>query len=1123
MANVTQTVPYDFDELFEEARRILYESGFDVSDGSNTTQLAALMAYLINALNINTAVNVNETLLPYATIRRNVLQDARVLGYEARHITSYQYRVTIQLSIPDDIREEFESLSGAKKAQFTTIDPVTNSTKPYKIFHFDRYDFFTANGNTYYYFGEPVAVSIYYDVDKDDIVLSHESLDLTFKEGELITFEDDAASLSQTIGSVTINGTNAVRNYIDIPYTNVEENGIECYVTYYDAAGNLQQSIEFYKSNDSFLETESLEDGRVKHKFLRLDDLDMETPRIYFRYAGCGEGIPFGSIVQLNILISSGLNGAFDGEASSVDFSGIELEDFITATNVELVSNATNPESLQSIKENAPRVYNSAHRLVTALDYESACRRNEHVRDAAVWGGDDEFPKCPGHIWFSFFPEKTDKRILVDIDGNASHFHYDNSDVSGYNYLYKIQEEGLWRLYGLYRETSGTDVIYKHLTDNTVATTAEINKIQELIDKINEKKTIDLKAIKRSYNNNYILDSEIKYENRFYNEDTGKVSTKYTGVWGDLESQRIPSLIFHHRHPIYINFDYEFDMLKYNKNTDISVIHRTLFECLDNCFTGNDETYYLERFNSEYFHTNVIKRIDYQISDLYGFNTTLNTYLVLNEKTCSVEQWDNRYKDIYIPLSLPYETIFDEGFLDVERLPSIDTEDFITYSISEVDDKDAFERDSLTENESYLINKNTVNVLNISIFTDWDNIKTDSSSTYDNDTGEEEVTLHQDRLGLVAPVKAKIVKTFDAPYTNELKIKTLIGLDGTEDDYYIFEMGASVVDAGWDKAEDVEPVYKRFTLKKIKNIKMHKDGDEYVIDSETSYEKRNCDCGCVHDDLVNTDDFYNNIAFYKETNTVKYTHVTGVPQVSAEVYEDKVKYTTYKLGVRKSWYDDRIKHSDLDLDIIQITYTRLCGWYYIFNGFKKEILIHLFVNGYDEGFSRAFEGFAKNKEGRRVLEEYSDTWVIDEVDITEVTKYIDRTYTTPASYLYTKDERYLKTYENTSDPLTTLATGTHTYDVMFTDGSNLEYKYYLTFDGYLVDPNNREDYVNDVYLEQMIRAFDPCVYINSPLTYDMFKIDRCLHLKYPSNNFRVIKNVIPRLHDVVFKNASKVH
>ena len=133
MPNLTQSVPYDFDELFEEARKILYESGFDVSDGSNTTQLASLMAYFINALNVNTSANINETLLPYATIRRNVLQDARVLGYESRHITSYQYRITMKLEIPDAVIEEFNNLSNDKKLQFTTINNVTNSIKPFNL------------------------------------------------------------------------------------------------------------------------------------------------------------------------------------------------------------------------------------------------------------------------------------------------------------------------------------------------------------------------------------------------------------------------------------------------------------------------------------------------------------------------------------------------------------------------------------------------------------------------------------------------------------------------------------------------------------------------------------------------------------------------------------------------------------------------------------------------------------------------------------------------------------------------------------------------------------------------------------------------------------------------------
>ena len=97
MAKITQTVPFNFNELFDEARNLFNDAGFDTADGSNTSQLAAVMAYLVSSLNTNTALNINETLLPYATKRKNILQDARVLGYEPQHATSYQYKLTIKL------------------------------------------------------------------------------------------------------------------------------------------------------------------------------------------------------------------------------------------------------------------------------------------------------------------------------------------------------------------------------------------------------------------------------------------------------------------------------------------------------------------------------------------------------------------------------------------------------------------------------------------------------------------------------------------------------------------------------------------------------------------------------------------------------------------------------------------------------------------------------------------------------------------------------------------------------------------------------------------------------------------------------------------------------------------
>ena len=98
MSNTVETVPFNFDDLYSETKSLFNEMGFDVAEGSNTAQLAAVQSYLVSALNTNTAFNINETLLHYATKRKNVLQDARVLGYEAQHITSYEYRLTIRLS-----------------------------------------------------------------------------------------------------------------------------------------------------------------------------------------------------------------------------------------------------------------------------------------------------------------------------------------------------------------------------------------------------------------------------------------------------------------------------------------------------------------------------------------------------------------------------------------------------------------------------------------------------------------------------------------------------------------------------------------------------------------------------------------------------------------------------------------------------------------------------------------------------------------------------------------------------------------------------------------------------------------------------------------------------------------
>jgi len=83
MAEIKETVPFSFDEIYDGIADLFADKGYDSPyDGSNLSQLITSMAYTVSTLNANTAVNINETILTLAQKRDNIVQDARLLGYE---------------------------------------------------------------------------------------------------------------------------------------------------------------------------------------------------------------------------------------------------------------------------------------------------------------------------------------------------------------------------------------------------------------------------------------------------------------------------------------------------------------------------------------------------------------------------------------------------------------------------------------------------------------------------------------------------------------------------------------------------------------------------------------------------------------------------------------------------------------------------------------------------------------------------------------------------------------------------------------------------------------------------------------------------------------------------------
>jgi hypothetical protein len=79
---IKPTIPFNYDDLYSSVQQKFVDKGYDIQEGSNTMQIASVMAYLVSMLNTNTAININETLLTLARKRNTVLHDSRILGYE---------------------------------------------------------------------------------------------------------------------------------------------------------------------------------------------------------------------------------------------------------------------------------------------------------------------------------------------------------------------------------------------------------------------------------------------------------------------------------------------------------------------------------------------------------------------------------------------------------------------------------------------------------------------------------------------------------------------------------------------------------------------------------------------------------------------------------------------------------------------------------------------------------------------------------------------------------------------------------------------------------------------------------------------------------------------------------
>lgn len=529
---IPETIPFDFDDNYAAVKQKFADYGYDTQEGSNTMQLAIAMSYLTSMLNANTAVNINEMLLPLARKRKNALQSARLLGYETRHTSSYKYKLTLEF--------------------------------PEGMHRINRYEKFTSNGKNYYYMGDNIPA---FEGPK--------TIDLVVYEGNLKQWKDDASLVSNLSVSGTSGGKAEADYYVDVPYTRVAENGLRVFVSYIEAAG-VERDLEEYPRMDNFVIDA---DMAGKRGFVRLDNIDFGTPRIYFKLGDVGITLPENTKVRVDVLISSGADGT--GDVS--DFkSDLECE----ITEVILESNGSEEESLESIRRNAPLFHNSANRLVTKNDYHGYFNRDSRIKNSTVWDGGDEYPYRPGNVWFSSIPNHT-KRIFIN---------------------------------------------------NTLKTKWELQE--------------------RHPDNWYISDGDVE-------------DIKYSTL--DI---KVPTLALHHRHPVYLNFDYKIQVVRYSRSLTTEEWNEKLFDTVNDYFIDTEIKPGAESYVFEYFQSNLDKRLDIVLTDVTGFNISLENSVTISSKdiinevlnSCDLQSISSQVR---FHLGTPFEKYYST---DSNGISTIETE-----------------------------------------------------------------------------------------------------------------------------------------------------------------------------------------------------------------------------------------------------------------------------------------------------------------------------------------------------------------------------------------------------------------------------------------------------------------
>jgi len=160
-----------------------------------------------------------------------------------------------------------------------------------------------------------------------------------------------------------------------------------------------------------------------------------ETPNGYFELIFgegnvLGQSPSAGNKIEVTYLASNGEDANTISTFTADDDITIGGTDYsVTVTTVSNAAGGDDKESIASIKRNAPIVFASQQRLVTAEDYEAIIGQkfNQLISDVVAWGGEDNVPPIYGRVYVSVkFYDGTSAAVITSTKNTIQNAISDN-------------------------------------------------------------------------------------------------------------------------------------------------------------------------------------------------------------------------------------------------------------------------------------------------------------------------------------------------------------------------------------------------------------------------------------------------------------------------------------------------------------------------------------------------------------------------------------------------------------------------------------------------------------------------------------------------------------------------